>query len=140
MDEEQRYEGFHLDNDFEGGQFIGDEFFFTKQKRKRQQTKEEAIYGYETDSDEEDGGRKGPRRKADYTKPVGFISSGVTGGTADAHDEPEEGGRAAGLGFSKSATAGLGSATAGLGSTAGLGAPAEDDEDNDILPGAFGRR
>jgi tuftelin-interacting protein 11 len=141
MEEDQRYERFDLDNDFEGGQFIGDEFFFSKQKRKRQQTKEDAIYGYMTDSDEEDGRRRGPRQKADYTKPVGFISSGITGGTAEKPDkEDDDAEERPGMGLGFSATNGR----AGLGLGASEQKPLEEDEEEegeeDVLPGAFGRR
>eukprot|EP00884_Botryococcus_braunii_P021802 jgi/Botrbrau1/8305/Bobra.0251s0031.1 len=105
------------------------------------QSKEEAIYGYQTDSDDEDGRRKGPKKKADYTKPVGFVSSGVTGGTAEPAEERVQNAEDAEMDFSSGGRAGLGS-TAGLGSSRRLGPQAEDQEDDDadILPGAFGRR
>jgi hypothetical protein len=37
MEEEQHFERFDVDNDFEGGQWIGGEFFATGRRRKRQQ-------------------------------------------------------------------------------------------------------
>jgi len=36
---------FNVDADYEGGQFIGDEFFFTNKRKKRRFTKDDAIYG-----------------------------------------------------------------------------------------------
>ena len=121
MDDDQPYEGLHTDNDFEGGEWIGGEFFFknkvtstagplslsplapavfsittsrsycthfrlwhcSQQKQKRQQTKQEQLYGvFADDSDDENESRKGRGRssggKADFTKPVAFVSTGET--------------------------------------------------------------
>lgn len=44
-DEEQEYERFDVDNDFEGGEFIGGEFYYLNKRQKRQQTAEDRIYG-----------------------------------------------------------------------------------------------
>ncbi|KIZ04951.1 Tuftelin-interacting protein 11, partial [Monoraphidium neglectum] len=81
QDEEQRYDRFDVDNDFEGGQWIGGEFFHAGKRKKRQQTEDDRIYGVfaGSSSDDDEGGRRGKREKkaADYTKPVGFVSSGT---------------------------------------------------------------
>jgi tuftelin-interacting protein 11 len=39
MDEEQANERFDVDNDYEGGQWIGGEFFHAGKRRKRQQVR-----------------------------------------------------------------------------------------------------
>ena len=44
---------FTSENDFEGGQWIGNEFYFKSQKRVRAQTKEEQIYGVFDHADDE---------------------------------------------------------------------------------------
>lgn len=38
-DDEQQYDRFDVDNDFEGGQWIGGEFFHSGKRRKRQQVR-----------------------------------------------------------------------------------------------------
>lgn len=77
----QHFERFDMENDYESGQWINGEFFYSKKRQKRVQTKEERIYGvFAEDSDDSDGDRRGRRRdreqERDYTKPVGFVSSG----------------------------------------------------------------
>jgi tuftelin-interacting protein 11 len=42
MEEDQQYERFDVDNDFEGGEWIGGEFFATGRRRKRQQVRARA--------------------------------------------------------------------------------------------------
>ena len=151
MDEKQNYERFDLDNDYEGGEWIGDEYFHRGKKQKYQQTAEDRLYGVFADSDSEgeSRGKKRSRKPADFSKPVGFVSSGVT---QDTTQKPEDVIKSehqtmpaarAGLG----AGAGLG-ATAGLGLGAGLGAstgPPDadgemDEESEGLLPTAFGQR
>ncbi|KAL6225924.1 hypothetical protein ACLB2K_004772 [Fragaria x ananassa] len=69
-----------MDNDFQGGELIDDEFYYRNRKTKSIQTKDDSIYGCfaDSDSDEDDGSRKRRKdRKADFTKPVSFISTGV---------------------------------------------------------------
>ena len=151
MDEDQQYERFE-DNDFEGGQWVGSEYLVTGQKKRRAQTKDEQLYGYDSDNSDEDRRKrgKGPRKQADYTRPVGFVSSGVVKSTDDKEKDVEaaEHGGAAGLG-SKTAENGGGLGFVGVGSTGGgLGfAPAREpqvqlmgDEDEDVLPTSFGKR
>lgn len=188
MDEEQQAERFDMENDYEGGQWIGGEFYFSKKVEKRKQTKDDVLYGVfqESDSDS-DGGRKrrrkdrGPIENGDFAKPVSFVSSGkVVGSTTDDEKEgkagggvelgPDQNGSRAGLGSTASASGiglqggglgfqsgGLGSSNGGLGfqsvglgsSNGGLGFQAAgqsggetraDDDEDDLLPGMFGRR
>lgn len=44
-DDEQRNDRFDVDADYEGGEWIGGEFYHRGKKQKRQQTKEDQIYG-----------------------------------------------------------------------------------------------
>ena len=157
MDEKQNYERFDLDNDYEGGEWIGDEYFYRGKKQKYQQTAEDRLYGVFADSDSEGEGRgkKRSRKPADFSKPVGFVSSGVT---QDTTQKPEDviksehqtmpaarAGLGAGAGLGATAGLGLG---AGLAAGAGLGAstgPPDADIDMDeesvrLLPTAFGQR
>lgn len=45
MDEDQHYERFDMDNDYEGGEWIGGEFFHQGQRKRKMQTREEQLYG-----------------------------------------------------------------------------------------------
>ena len=45
LDEEQHYERLDMDADYEGGEFIGGEFFHRGKRQRKQQTAEERIYG-----------------------------------------------------------------------------------------------
>lgn len=157
MDEDQQYERFDMENDFEGGKWIGDEYFYSGKKRKRLQTKEEQLYGYDSDLSDSERPRRGrgdKKEAADYSQPVGFVSSGVVQST---DEKPEDVERA-----EHSARGGLGSRAGpsqnggGLNSSSGVGAagglgfkPAldpnamrqEDDEDDDVvMPTSFGKR
>lgn len=90
-DDEQYAERFDMENDYEGGQWINGEFFYTRKKDKRKQTRDDQIYGVFGDSSDSDGGRrKGRRRRkggqgddddgASYDRPVSFVSKGHVGG------------------------------------------------------------
>ena len=155
MEEDQQYERFDMDNDYEGGQWIGDEFVYTEKKRKRRQTKEEHLYGYESEQSDEDRPRrgKGPRKTADYTRPVGFVSSGVVKST---EEKPEDIEIAEHSGDGLGARNGLGAKQNGTGLgypghsiSSGIGfRPAKepqflddyDEDDGVVLPTSFGKR
>lgn len=155
MDDHEHFERFDVDNDFEGGKWIGTEFFYTNKKRKRQQTKDEALYGYDSDfSDSERPRRgKGEKREADYTQPVGFVSSGVVKSTDEKPEDVEQAEHSAsGLGSKAGMSqngGGLGLG-AGAGAAGGLGFKAaldpnamgmDNDEDDDVvMPTSFGKR
>lgn len=100
MDEFQHFEKLSADNDFEGGQWIGSEYVYKKNKKKAQQTEDDRLYGvFQGSSDDEDEGfRTRKRRKAEDTrslhKPMAFVSSGVvtqtTEAEADIKEDPEQ--------------------------------------------------
>ena len=95
MDEFQHFERLDANNDFEGGQWVGGEFVYTKRKQKAQQTRDEAIYGYQSsDDDEDEGFRKRKRKRQTDTRSlheaVSFVSSGLVTDTAQKPDEIDE--------------------------------------------------
>eukprot|EP00249_Psilotum_nudum_P034631 c53942_g1_i1 orf=3-491(-) len=138
MDEYQHFERFSMENDFSGGQWIGGEFYYKKRKEKRNQTRDEALYGVfeESDSDADDRSRKRRRdvmKRSDLSKPVNFISTGSVMPSEEIEKKAEDGDRE---GFRP----GLGSA-----GTSGLGFKIdsmrdEEEEEEDLLPSAFGKR
>lgn len=97
MDDGERHaERFDMENDYEGGQWINGEFFYTRKKDKKRQTRDDQIYGVFGDSSDSDGGRRKGRRKrkagydddddgGSFARPVNFISKGTVGG------DPREG-------------------------------------------------
>ncbi|GFR47277.1 hypothetical protein Agub_g8964 [Astrephomene gubernaculifera] len=99
----QHFERFDMENDYEGGQWINGEFYYSKKRQKRMQSKEDQIYGvFADDSDDSDGDRRGRRRDRDrdrdrdYTKPVGFVSSGkIVQDTMNAEEEETNAGEPA---------------------------------------------
>lgn len=117
------------------------EFFFNEQRKGRQQTREQALFGsFADDSDDDDDGRRGrKRKKEDLSKPVAFVSHGVTGSSTDKEKDVEKvehqvqdgGSSGQGLGFSRG----------GLGFTPAQG-PEEEDQEVEIadLPTSFGQR
>ena len=130
-EDEQYYDRFNVDNDFENGQWIGGEFFHAGKKQKRQQNADDRLYGvFADDSDDDD--RRGKRRggggdrggDADYSVPVGFVSSGVVNkqqedaapeGAYDVQGPP---------GGGQEGTSGLGAGGGGGGGRPGLGSAA----------------
>ncbi len=157
MDERQNYERFDVDNDYEGVEQIGDEYFYRSKKQKHQQTAEDRLFGVFADSDSEGEGRgkKRSRKPADFSKPVGFVSSGIT---QDTTQKPEDviksehqtmpAAASTGLGANAGLGAGAGGASAGLGASGNLGftsqQPHQDEgmqeEQESLLPTAFGQR
>ncbi|XP_057539696.1 septin and tuftelin-interacting protein 1 homolog 1-like isoform X1 [Amaranthus tricolor] len=103
MDDYQEVERFGMDNDFEGGQFIGDEFFYKKRKEKSVQTRDDVLYGVfasgSSDSDYDDdsfSGKKKRRKggivkKHDYSKPVNFVSTGIVAPNQEIDRNAKEG-------------------------------------------------
>ena len=152
MEVDEHYERFDLENDFEGGQWIGNEYFYGRKKRKRQQTKDEQLYGYDSDISDSERQRRGrgEKKQADYSQPVGFVSSGVVKSTDDKPEDVEKAEHSArGLGLRAGPSQngkglGLGAGAGGLGFKPALDPNAmgqEDDEDDDtVMPTSFGKR
>lgn len=96
MDEYQHFERLAADNDYEGGQWIGDEFVYTKRKKKAQQTEDDRLYGvFQGTSDEEDEGfRSRKRKRQEDTRSlhegVTFVSSGLVTDTTEAPERINE--------------------------------------------------
>ncbi|PNH02018.1 hypothetical protein TSOC_012032 [Tetrabaena socialis] len=94
----QHYERLDMERDYEGGQWVGGEFFYSKKRKKQTQSKDDQIYGVFADDSDSDGDRRGRRRdrgdrdgERDYTKPVGFVSSGKVVQDTMKQDEEEDG-------------------------------------------------
>lgn len=77
-----------VDDDFEGGQWIGGEFFYRSKRQKTVQSAEDKLYGVfgaADSSDEEAGGGGGGGRshrkkeRSNFSKPVAFVSTGKVG-------------------------------------------------------------
>ncbi|XP_078436550.1 GC-rich sequence DNA-binding factor-like protein with Tuftelin interacting domain-containing protein [Wolffia australiana] len=136
MEEDQGMERFGMENDYEGGQWIDGEFFYTKRReRGRQQTREDAIYGsfVESGSSDSDGGgssrhkrKKFDRGRADFTKPVAFVSTGTVQPDQEIDRNRVE----------EKGNGGIGGQGLGFGSEK-IGP--EEDEEEGFLPTAFGR-
>eukprot|EP00736_Rhodelphis_marinus_P005870 Rmarinus@m.3507 len=115
MDEDQPMESFSMDRDFEGGVFVGNEFYFEKKKAKRKMTKNDHVYGIFNEFDDSEG-EVDPKRSR-LQQPVSFVSGGTTGGTAgDKQEDTSKGG----LGTNQT------SERSGLGSTASTTTPSAD--------------
>ncbi|KAF7845101.1 septin and tuftelin-interacting protein 1-like protein 1 [Senna tora] len=155
MDDYQEMERFGMENDFEDGQWIGNEFYYRKRKEKRTQTREDVLYGVFADSDDDDDDYSNRKRrkdrdfskKPDLTKPVNFISTGTFMPNQDADNKSNEQKEkenfvsedrpGIGLGMGTTSTSG-----SGLGFNSSYHENASDDENNDnnFLPTAFGKK
>ncbi|PNY01434.1 tuftelin-interacting protein 11, partial [Trifolium pratense] len=165
MDEDQEMEKFGMENDFEGGEWVGGEFYYRKRREKRHQTKEDVLYGVFADSEDDDDDEYSSRKrrkdrdfskKQDFTKPVNFVSSGnfmpnqdnvnenlKEKDENDSYVDEDRPGLGAGLGFGSASTSG-----SGLGFNSGPvnGSHRNDEsDDNDngddkFLPTAFGKK
>lgn len=169
MDDYQEMEKFSVENDFEGGQWIGGEFYYQKRKEKRTQTKEDVLYGVFADSASDSDGdyssskkRRKDRdiyKKSDLSKPVNFVSTGKVLPTEemDQNSKQENNGDemndenkpGSGLGFgSASSGTGLGfnSGSNGVRKNEDFGNGSksnggdDDGDDDGFLPSAFGKR
>ncbi|XP_047308852.1 septin and tuftelin-interacting protein 1 homolog 1-like [Impatiens glandulifera] len=156
--EYQDMDRFGVENDYDGGEWIGGEFYYRKRKDKQKQTKEDVLYGVfadYSDSDDDDSSSRKRRkdrdgRKADLTKPVSFISTGtvmpdkeIDQNSKEAIDDmfSEDNGRpglgsgASGLGYNNSKVK---DSVKELKNVAYSGDDGEDDYS--FLPTEFGRR
>ena len=155
MDEYQEMERFSMDNEFEDGQWENGEFYYRKRKDKRHQTKDDVLYGVFADSDSEDSASGKRRRKdlsgrADFTKPVNFVSTGVVMPTQEiersSREQLNEDDDRPGLGV------GSASFGSGIGFNSNSGFVSKNDGNNEVdehhddgggdnfLPTAFGRK
>jgi hypothetical protein len=100
MDEFQHFERLDAEGDFEGGQWIGGEFVYSKRKKKAQQTEDDRLYGVfqgSSDEDELSGLRGWKRRRQtddrELLKEVDFVSSGVVTETTERDCDIHEDGK-----------------------------------------------
>ncbi|KAA8537066.1 hypothetical protein F0562_029544 [Nyssa sinensis] len=158
MEDHQEMERFGMENDFDDGQWIGGEFYYRKRKDKHQQTKDDVLYGVfasaDSDSDDDYDGsssrkrRKDLSKKPDLTKPVNFVSTGTVmpnqeidrnskeeSENTSAAIEEEDLKRTLGLGSSNSGSSGL-----GFPSISSKDKNGDENDDDDFLPSAFGRK
>ncbi|KAK7364627.1 hypothetical protein VNO80_13367 [Phaseolus coccineus] len=161
MDEDQEMERFGTENDYEGGQWIGGEFYYKSRKEKRTQTKDDVLYGVFADSDDDDDYSSRKRRKdrdfskkPDLTKPVNFVSTGTfmpnqeidnkskEQSERDGYVSEDRPGLGLGFGMGSGSTSG-----SGLGFNSGNaanGSEINDDSDenghDNFLPTAFGKK
>lgn len=128
-------ERFDMNNDYEGGQWIDGEYFYTNKRQKTVQTREDQLYGIwgDSDSDDERRGKRGPREKADLTRPVGFVSSGVAKPNEDADKQAQREVQNS----QRQAQAGVGLGFASAGPEQEI---EEDGLDSNLFPTAFGQR
>ncbi|WOK99533.1 hypothetical protein Cni_G08245 [Canna indica] len=142
-DDYEGLERFGMENDYEGGEWIGGEFYYRRKKERPVQTRDDAIYGSfaagSSDSDS-DGRRSRKRRKGDLiskpdlSKPVQFVSTGTVMPSQEVERNlKEEGDRST---EAPEPNKGLGH---GLGFHADKKEPEDEDEDY-FLPTAFGRK
>ncbi len=149
QEEEEHHDRLDMEADFEGGQFIDGEFYYASKRQKRQQTKEDQLFGVfnESDSDGEHrqrGGLGGGRK--DYTKPVGFVSSGIVNQQPEDEEAQPSSSRYDVQGppgqQGQEGTRGLGGGAGGLGfkQEAKQEEPPEEEDDHGVLSTALGSR
>jgi len=148
MADQQDYERFDVDNDYEGGEWIGGEFYFRNKRQKRQQTEDDRIYGVFAEGSDSDDDRRSRRKggeRSDYTKPVGFVSSGVVNQNPEAQDQERPGLGAEGpKEEQQEPRRRTGTSSGGLGfKSTGQQKPDKDEDDeaeDGVLATAFGAR
>ncbi|XP_047048003.1 septin and tuftelin-interacting protein 1 homolog 1 [Lolium rigidum] len=130
-----------MDGDFVGGRFGRDgEFYYESRRERAPQTRDDALYGVfadgdsDFDSEEDEASRRRRRRKRrrdeaepDLTRPVQFVSKGVTD-PQQPEEEPEE------------QRPGLGQAASSSRTVAAEEDAEEDQEEYIDLPTGFGQR
>ena len=117
----RRYNRYESDDEGDVEGTYDEDAWNDSRKRRRGQTKEQAIYGIFGDDDDDGDDRDDRGAPVDYTAPVNFKSAGGTGGGGaglGAGKEPED--MFAADDEDAPPTAGLG-ARGGIGSSAGLG-------------------
>ncbi|KAL8504441.1 hypothetical protein ACS0TY_015855 [Phlomoides rotata] len=140
MDEYQEMEKFGMDNDYEDAQWIGGEFS-GKRRQKRTQTKDDILYGVfasgDSDSDYEGSGSKKRKKdlpkRADYSKPVNFVSTGSVMPRQEIDHISKEENEV--LGDDDPKPVGI-----GLGFDSGSSKNVQKDEDDEFLPTALGKK
>ncbi|XP_071741880.1 septin and tuftelin-interacting protein 1 homolog 1 [Rutidosis leptorrhynchoides] len=151
MEDDQERERFGMENDYEGGQWIGGEFYYGKRKEKRHQTKDDVLYGIfadvDSDSDSEGGYGKKKRKKGlvtkqDLTKPLNFVSSGVVMPNQEIDQNSKQENEKDDQDDADQPGLGLGASGSGLGfqSMDVDGSTEVNETKVDFLPTAFGKK
>ncbi|KAI3978724.1 hypothetical protein MKX01_015899 [Papaver californicum] len=155
MDDYQKMETLDMENDYEGGEWIGGEFYYKKRKERTKnfQTKDDVTYGIWADdgsSDSDGGGGSSSKRgkkgilssSKDYTKPVNFVSTGIVVPNQELKEQDDNdvevkpglgvsgGGGGLGLGFKSNTTEKVSDG----------GGDNENEDDHGLLPTAFGKK
>lgn len=150
MDEDQEMEKFGMDKDFEDGQWIDGEFYYGKRKEKRTQTRDDVLYGVfagdSSDSDYEGLGSSKKWRKdkdhfgkADFTKPVNFVSTGTVMPSQEIDQNSKEEEQVDDEEVDKMPS-GLGFGTGSSSKTILEEDSSYKNEEDEFLPSAFGKK